>query len=324
MKNKYNRTIFFEEYVHINGIDHYLLHSGTKYSNPLMLFLHGGPGFAESTISYIFQKQWEEIYTVVHWDQRGAGKTFTKNPNEPPTFDLLLEDLFLIIQYLKERYKKQKIILFGHSWGTILGSIFVKNFPDEIEYYIGTGQVINMFDNERVGYEKVKELALQANDKKSLRELKALGDYPGDSYGISFKNKSAKLRVIQGRYHLAVTGNFSLILAFMKSPTFKLSDITALMKMDKPNKELINYWCKFDLRSELEEYKTPIYYILGEDDWQTPYIISEEYFKTINAPRKKLYLIPDAGHMAMMDQPNLFFDILAEIRNEEGRITTIE
>lgn len=113
MKNKYNRTIFFEEYVHINGIDHYLLHSGTKYSNPLMLFLHGGPGFAESTISYIFQKQWEEIYTVVHWDQRGAGKTFTKNPNETSTFDLLLEDLFLIIQYLKERYKKQKLFCLG-------------------------------------------------------------------------------------------------------------------------------------------------------------------------------------------------------------------
>ena len=96
------------------------------------------------------------------------------------------------------------------------------------------------------------------------------------------------------------------------------------MKMDKPNKEMINYWCKFDLRSESEEYKTPIYYILGENDWQTPYIISEEYFKTINAPRKKLYLIPDAGHMAMIDQPNLFFDTLVEIRNEESRKSTIE
>jgi len=146
-----------------------------------------------------------------------------------------------------------------------------------------------------------------------------LGDYPGENHGISFKNKSEKLRAVQGRYHVAAAGDLSVIAALIKSPAFKLSDIIALIKMDKPNKVLIDYWSKFDLRSESEEYKIPIYYILGENDWQTPYIISEKYFKTINAPRKKLYLIPDAGHMAMIDQPDKFFDILAEIRNEEGR-----
>ena len=95
------------------------------------------------------------------------------------------------------------------------------------------------------------------------------------------------------------------------------------MKMDKPNKEIIDYWSKFNLRLESEEYKIPIYYILGENDWQTPYIISEEYFKIINAPRKKLYLIPDAGHMTMVDQPKLFFDTLVDIRNEEGSKSTV-
>lgn len=319
MKNKSNRLIYFEEYVHINGIDQYLFHTGIKYDNPVMLFLHGGPGFAESTFSYIFQEKWEDIFTVVHWDQRGAGKTFTKNPDQHPTFELLLEDLLEIIQYLKEKYHKQKIILFGHSWGTVLGSMFIIKHPEEIAYYIGTGQVINMFENERVGYEKVKELALQANDKKSLRELEALGDYPGNNHGIAFKNKSAKLRAVQGKYNLAVTGNASAFLALINSPIFKLPDIAALMKMDRPNQEVIEFWSTFDLRSESAEYKIPIYYILGKNDWQTPRIISEEYFKTISAPRKKIYLIPGAGHMTMIDQPNLFFDALANIRNGESR-----
>ena len=305
--------------MHINGIEQYLFHAGTKYDNPVMLFLHGGPGFAESTLSYIFQEKWEEIFTVIHWDQRGAGKTLTKNPDQHPTIDLLLEDLLEIIQYLKGKYHKQKIILFGHSWGTILGSIFIKKHPEEISYYIGTGQVINMFENEHVGYEKVKELASRANDKKSLRKLEALGDYPGDNHGIAFKNKSAKLRAVQGKYNLAATGNTSAILALIKSPIFKLSDITALMKMDKPNKEVIEFWSKFDLRSESSEYKMPIYYVLGENDWQTPHVISEEYFKTIEAPRKKIYLIPDAGHMTMVDRPDLFIDTLVDIRNRESR-----
>ncbi|OPJ55479.1 alpha/beta fold hydrolase [Clostridium oryzae] len=317
MKNKPNRLIYFEEYVRINGIEQYLFHAGTNYDNPVMLFLHGGPGFAESTLSYIFQEKWEEIFTVVHWDQRGAGKTLTKNPDECITIDLMLKDLFEIVQYLKRKYNKQKIIIFGHSWGTVLGSIFIKKYPEEVAYYIGVGQVISMFENERVGYEKVKELALLANDKKSLKELEALGDYPGDNHGIAFKKKSEKLRAVQGKYNLAANGNLSAIIGLIKSPIFKLSDISALIKMDKPNEEVIEFWSKFDIRSESAEYKVPIYYILGENDWQTPHVIAEEYFKKINAPHKKLYLIPGAGHMTMIDQPNLFFDALVDISNKE-------
>lgn len=174
-----------------------------------------------------------------------------------------------------------------------------------------------MFENERLGYEKVKELALQANDKKSLRKLESLGDYPGNNHGINFKKKSEKLREIQCKYNLAVSGNFFTIPGFVKSPIFKLSDISALIKMDKVNGEIIEFWSKFDIRSESAEYKVPIYYILGENDLQTPYVIAQEYFKEINAPHKKLYLVPNAGHFAMLDQSDLFFSLLSEINNEE-------
>lgn len=319
MKNKPDRVIYSEEYVHINGIKQYLFHTGTKYDNPVMLFLHGGPGFAESTLSYIFQKKWEEIFTVVHWDQRGAGKTLTKNPNECTTIDLMIKDLFKIVQYLKKKYNKQKIIIFGHSWGTVLGSIFIKEYPEEVAYYIGVGQVISMFENESVGYEKVKKLALLANDKKSLKKLEDLGDYPGDNHGITFKKKSEKLRTIQGKYNLAAKGNISEIIGLIRSPIFKLSDISALIKMDKANLELLEFWSRFDLNSESVDYKIPIYYILGENDWQTPYVIAEKYFEKINAPNKKLYLIPRAGHMTMVDQPNLFFDALIDISSKEKK-----
>src|SRR5690242_9440966 len=106
MGNKSKRPICIEEYVSINGINQYLFHSGTKYENPVMLFLHGGPGSAESVLAHAFQEKWEDIFTVVHWDQRGAGKTLTKNPDKYPTIDLMIKDLFEIIQYLKKKYNK--------------------------------------------------------------------------------------------------------------------------------------------------------------------------------------------------------------------------
>lgn len=316
MKRKSNKLIYIEEYVSINGINQYLLHSGTKYDNPVMLFLHGGPGSAESLFAHAFQEKWEDIFTVVHWDQRGSGKTLIKNPDKYPTIDLLLKDLFEIVQYLKKKYNKQKIIILGHSWGSVLGSTFIKQYPEEVAYYIGVGQVINMIENERVGYEKVKELILQASDKKSIKKLEVLGDYPGDKFDSNFMKKCSKVRKLQGKYNLAVNIGLSICMTAFKSPIFKLSDISALIKAPKANEKILEFLFAFDLKSESEEYKIPIYYILGGNDWQTPYVIAQEYFNKISAPNKKFYLIPNAGHMIMLDQPELFFEALLEINKQ--------
>lgn len=316
MKNKLKRLLYSEEYVLINGIDQYLFHSGTKQNNPVMLFLHGGPGNAESLFAYAFQEKWEDIFTVVHWDQRGSGKTLTRNPDKYPTIDLMIEDLFQIIQYLKKKYSKQKIIILGHSWGSVLGSIFIKKYPEEVAYYIGVGQVVGMIENEHVGYEKVKELILQAKDWKSLNKLEVVGDYPGEKYDSKFMRKLGTIRRLQGKYNLAVKIDLSLFILIFKSPIFKLSDISALIKGIKANEKVMEFLLTFDLKSESAEYKVPIYYILGANDWQTPYVIAQEYFSIINAPYKKFYLIPNAGHMTMIDQPQLFFEALLEINNK--------
>ncbi|MBU3114454.1 alpha/beta fold hydrolase [Clostridium lacusfryxellense] len=320
MRNKTKRLINIEEYVSINGINQYLFHSGTKYDNPVMVFLHGGPGSAESLFAHIFQEKWEEIFTVVHWDQRGSGKTLTKNPHNYPTIDLMLKDLFEIIQYLKGKYKKQKVIILGHSWGSVLGSTFIKRYPEEVAYYIGVGQVVSMLENERVGYEKVKEMILQANDKKSLKKLEDIGDYPGEKFDNKAMDKCGKIRRLQGKYNLAIKMDFSIFKAVFKSPIFKLSDIPAMIKGLRANEKIIDFLGAFDLMLEPTEYKVPIYYILGGNDWQTPYVIAQKYFETINAPYKKFYLIPNAGHMTMLDQPKLFYDVLLEINKKEEKI----
>lgn len=169
MKNKSERTICLEEYVTINGISQFLYHMGTNNENPVMLFLHGGPGSVESLFTKKFQEKWEEIYTVVHWDQRGAGKTLTKNPDKLPTIELLLQDLYEIIQYLKKKYDKQKIVILGHSWGSVLGSIFIRKHPEEAAYFIGVGQVVNMLENEQVGYNKLLEMIELSGDQKSKK-----------------------------------------------------------------------------------------------------------------------------------------------------------
>jgi proline-specific peptidase len=320
MKNKSNRLIYVEEYVSINGINQYLFHSGTSYDNPVMLFLHGGPGSAESLFAHVFQEKWEDIFTVVHWDQRGAGKTLTKNPDKYPTIELMIKDLHDIIQYLKKKYNKQKIVLLGHSWGSVLGSAFIKKYPEEVAYYVGVGQVVNMMENERVGYKKAKELILQAGDKKALQKLEALGDYPGEKYDDNIMKKCMKLRKLQGKYDLAVMFGLSILITVFKSPIFKLSDGLALLKGIKANEKVTEFLFSFDLNSQSLEYKVPVYYILGEKDWQTPYVIAQEYFNKIAAPNKEIIFIPNAGHMTMLDQPELFFEALSEVNYLQSKV----
>ncbi|ASK62367.1 alpha/beta hydrolase [Virgibacillus phasianinus] len=319
MKNKSGRFINLEEYVSINGIKQFLFHRGTSDDNPVLLFLHGGPGSVESLFTQAFQEKWEEIYTVIHWDQRGAGKTLMKNLNALPTMDLMLQDLFEIIRYLKKKYNKNKVVLLGHSWGSVLGSVFIKKYPEEVAYYIGVGQVVNMLENERVGYNKVKQLMEQEGDKKSIKQLESIGEYPGEKivFNKEFSHKISRIRKLQGKYNLSAKIDLSFWKTVFKSPIFKFSDLIAFMKMFKANKEIFNFLGDFNLDNELAGYKVPIYYILGENDWQVPYTIAQKYFEKIDAPNKEISIIPDAGHMAMMDQPDLFFDALLKINNVE-------
>ncbi|HEX9068683.1 MAG TPA: alpha/beta hydrolase [Ktedonobacterales bacterium] len=314
MKTTPTKLIELEEYVPINGIRQYLFHSGTSYENPVMLFLHGGPGSPASLFAHVFQDRWEDLFTVVHWDQRGAGKTLTKNPHSYPTVDLLIEDLLEIIQYLKQRYQREKIVILGHSWGSVLGSVFIKHHPDAVEYYIGVGQVISKRESERLNYARVREAILQANDTNALKKLDALGEYPGQELDDEWLKKSLRLRTLQGKFHLTVKSKVSPFKIIRTSPLFKFSDLTALVKGSKANRTLVDFLGKFDLNAEPADYEVPIYYIIGEDDWQTPAALAQDYFTRIHAPFKKFFLMPHAGHMAMVDQPAQFFDILSEMR----------
>lgn len=317
MVNIEKESVYFEEYIEINKIKQYLLHSGKDKNNELMLFLHGGPGSVESIFAYMMQKKWEEFYTVVHWDQRGSGKTLSKNKNKKdyPNMDILMDDLLKIVNYLRKKYNKDKIVILGYSWGSVLGTNFVKKYPNLVSYYIGVGQVVDMYKNEKLAYQKIVKAAKEKNNKRDLKKLLAFGEYPEKTYTKSMKKKFMKLNVMQQKYKIAVVANFSTIKSFLKSPIFKFSDIVSLIKGLYSNQKLMEYLISYNLKNSSLEYKVPIYYILGKNDWQVPSSIGIEYFKSIIAKEKKLYIINNCAHRPMLEQKKKFEDILFEIKN---------
>lgn len=299
--------IYREEFVELGGIEQYLLHYPQPSAGPVILFLNGGPGNAESNFGYYFNKYWPDCYQVVYWDQRGAGKTLSRHPDpaDYPTVEGLLEDLDELIDYLKDHYQKEKIILLGHSWGTILGSQYALRKPENVLMYIGVGQVVDSHTNEQLGLAKAIEAAEKAGNHKDQETLMAIKDYPPemDQAGIKVLTN---VRKYQMKYNLAAKLSFSLVKTYVCSPVFKLSDISAMNKAEKANGNLMDYLFAYNLNNETLTYEMPMCLIQGERDFQIQTSLAVDYFERIEAPQKQIHIIPDAGHITMCDQPDLF------------------
>ena len=108
----------FEE-VEIGGIKQYLLIRGEQIENPVLLFLHGGPGYPQIAFARKYQKELENDFVVVQWDQRGAGKSYSKTiKEESMNREQFIKDTLEVVEYLKSRFTVQRIVLVGHSWGS--------------------------------------------------------------------------------------------------------------------------------------------------------------------------------------------------------------
>ena len=309
-----------EEYVKINGIAHYLLHYKTEKDAPVLIFIHGGPGQSEAMIAYIVEEYASRNYNIVYYDQRGAGKTYLKNKKSKPDTEILKQDLLEIVLYVKKQYRKDKVGIIGHSWGSVLGSMIALEHPEHTLCYIGCGQVVNLMENERVGYNKLKVAIEQSGNMRDKKKLEKIGEYPStETFDMKTFQKMGKVRNLQGKYHLAATFDKNMIKMFSKSPIMGIMDIIPFLTSMMVNMQVMKELMSFDLRSKGEEYHVPVYYVLGENDQQTPVELSRTYFDEITAPDKKLYLIKNAGHLTMIDNVDDYRAAVCEIVNYLSR-----
>jgi pimeloyl-ACP methyl ester carboxylesterase len=171
--NKIPNSIAVIENPEINGVEQSIIIRGENKNNPVLLFVHGGPGMA--TFPFIKEqfKGMEKLFTVCYWDQRGAGKSYTGNIPSM-TLEQLTEDGAEVSRYLIKKFNKQKIYLLGHSWGSFLGSFIIHKHPELFSAYIGIGQVANTLPSEQRSYQFVLAEAKKRNNDGLLKELEAL------------------------------------------------------------------------------------------------------------------------------------------------------
>lgn len=306
---------FYEEYAQINGIKQYFLHCPAPDSDTVLLFLHGGPGFTAAYRAHLLTA--EKIpCSLVFYDQRGTGKTLMRNKTDTPDFSELMADLHTTIAYLKKKYKTDKLLLLGHSWGSVLGSEYVLHCGRTVSAYIGMGQVVNMLRGEAAAFAELGRCIQIKNRKRDVRKYEKL------KHRLSFESRKAFQKSRQGLFMLQMRYGFypdlfAGIKDVLTSPVFHFKDIPFLILSLSKSSKLDQFLWEYDAALQ-PAFPLPVYYILGENDWQVPSAVAAQLFDKINAPRKRLFWIPDAGHSADTDNPTTFWDVVKDIIKQEN------
>ena len=303
-------SIHQEAFVPIGGIEQWVTIHGDDKTKPVILFVHGGPGSTMSHFQNNMYASWEKDFVLVHWDQRGAGRTFGRNaPSEiteeyyvqnPLKLEQMTRDGIEVTKYILSYLDKQKLILVGTSWGSILGMRMILDSPELFDAYVGHSQVVNFSKNINDAYNTVYEMANSAEDNMSLKKLNEMGEPPyddarryGQLIGIIKKYESANSSPapdswweIQSQYNNEKD----------RKARYDGDDYSFINFVGHADLGIESMVSSVDFNKDGFIIEIPVYLIQGEQDILTSKEITKPYFDKIRAPKKEYFLVPDAAH----------------------------
>lgn len=297
-------------FVPIGGLEQWIQIRGEDRKNPVILILHGGPGGSLMPLPALF-RGWEKRFTVVQWDQRGSGKTYGRHGESGQgelTLDRMTRDGIEVATYLRRRLHKEKVILLGHSWGTILGVLMIKVRPDLFSAFVGTGFVVAKEEKEEIIYKALMEKMRAAGDREGIRALEEIGAPPYASQEELLVEREWSLR-----YDIKPERNLecNLMPVVLFAPAYSLIDIMDFLAAPKFTaramyEEIENY----DARLLGRHFDVPIFIFNGDADTVTPTDLAQAYFDSIDAPAKDFVVLRNGGHSALLTQPDEFLQVL--------------
>ncbi|MCU0443077.1 MAG: alpha/beta hydrolase [Bacteroidia bacterium] len=304
------------QYLNINGTKQYILIRGENTHNPILLFLHGGPGSSATPLLRKYNFELEKYFTVIYWDQRNAGKSYHKNtPKQTIQVANYLQDIDTLVYYLKAQFNKEKVFLVGHSWGARLGLYAIKRHPENYIAYVGIGQEVAAHEGELISYDYTLKKAKEQGNIKALHELEQIGPPQSGEYARMYKNgfgglvtqKQWLLKLGGERY--AKTNYADWIKSIWLSDEYSILDLINYSKASRfSSGNIINdvEFNNFNFFEQIPEVKVPVFFISGLFDYNTPWQLVEKYCTNLNAPYKEFILFDKSGHSPVFEESEKF------------------
>jgi proline iminopeptidase len=302
---------------------------GRDKKNPILLFIHGGPAAPEMPTSWTFQDPWEDFFTVVQWDQRGSGKTYNANAPEliAPTLSLerMEKDTEEVVQYLRATYRKEKIFVLGHSWGSSLGLLLAERHPEWLHAYIGMGQMVDTRASEKESYDSMLAIAQARHDAEAIKELKAIAPYPEPDGSLVMDHVNVERKWVMkfggltyGRDNYDYYYNASEL-----SPDYTDADRDAIDKGSRMSlKALIGDFASVSFE-KVTSFRCPIVIFNGRYDETVSSKVTAAWFARVHAPVKKLSWFERSAHMMQIEEPGrLLLHLVEDVRPLAGKIAS--
>lgn len=291
----------------------WILIRGSNINNPLLLFLHGGPGMPTMYLAHDFQRELERSFVVVQWDRRGAGKSFAAGTtSRRMTVSQEINDSLELIDQLRARFHQPKVYLVGFSYGTYLGILLAHRAPERLYAYVGIGQLAcSEQENRAIQDAWIREQATRAHDKEAIDELD--GKKPFDREKLLFKYRA--------EIHSA-TSWWPLLWSGLRSTEYTFEDILNV----KRGVEFTASYLRYDAidGSILENVTTiqvPVYFFSGRFDYTDPTSCTMRLFEKISAPLKKFVWFDRSAHFVFLEEPSRF---AAEMRRVVQETNAVE
>lgn len=302
----------------IGGVDQWLSVRGQDRDNPMILFVHGGPASPVTPTMWQFQRPIEEYFTVVNWDQRGAGKSYAETDPAQVAATIRIaryvDDAIEVAEHLKARYGKRKLILMGHSWGTIVGMRAALKRPDLFHAYVGIGQVLNVRENERISFDYAYERARREHNAQALGEMASIAPYPGDQ-------PITRERIVVARKWPQYYGGLSAFRSesgyFFRgpllSPEYSPSQVEDIDRGSVLTlARVLPEFLEVDF-SNVKRFPIPVVMFLGRHDYTTPAAPTVTWIDRVDAPYKRIVWFERSAHMIPWEEPGKLLVSLLEV-----------
>lgn len=297
-------------YLNLGGVDQWVMTRGVSLANPLLILLHGGPGIAETHFFRRCNSPLERVFTVVYWDQRGAGRSADPAiPTSSMTVERFIADLHELVEITCNRVGQKTAVIFGHSWGSALGVLYAARFPEKVSVYVGSGQVGNAMEGEAASYAFAVGEAQRQGNRKVVKRLRAIGPPPHNGQDV-WTQRMCLNRVEGG---LRPSNLWKIAKILIGAPEFSLFDLPPMRGVRFSLDAMWEEVSRIDLTTAVPALEMPVFFFLGRNDHVVPSEVGAAYFDTLKAPSKRLVWFDESGHEPFVDEPAKFNASMVEL-----------